>query len=63
LTAISEPTDGGRPDFPELAAKAVDTGDEHAIKMCEAAAREYAFRPDPRYFTAAATAVALIRRR
>jgi hypothetical protein len=48
-------------DFAALAAQAVDIGDEHAIKICEAAARENALRPDPRYLRAASTALVLIR--
>ncbi|MFZ0903651.1 MAG: hypothetical protein WAN71_07190 [Mycobacterium sp.] len=47
--------------FAALAAEAVDIGDEHAIKICEAAMRENAFRPDARYLSAASTAVDLIR--
>lgn len=47
-------------DFASLAALAVDIGDEHAIKLCEAAMREHAVHPDPRYLTAARTAMALI---
>ena len=38
----------------ELAAAAVEVGDEHAIKLTEAAIREDALRPDPRYAAAAA---------
>jgi hypothetical protein len=49
--------------FAELAAEAVDIGDEHAIKICEAAMRENAIRPDARYLSAASTAVDLIRSR
>ena len=49
--------------FAALAADAVDIGDEHAIKLCEAAIREHALRPDPRYFSAARTALGLIRKR
>jgi hypothetical protein len=48
--------------FAALAAEAVDIGDEHAIKVCEAAMRENASRPDARYLRAASTAVDLIRR-
>ena len=33
--------------FNDLAAEAVELGDEHAIKICEAAIRENALRPDP----------------
>ena len=47
-------------NFAALAAQAVDIGDEHAIKICEAATREHALRPDPRYLTAAGTALRLI---
>jgi hypothetical protein len=49
--------------FAALAAEAVDIGDEHAIKICEAAMRENAVRPDARYICAASTAVNLIRSR
>jgi hypothetical protein len=49
--------------FAALAAEAVDIGDEHAIKVCEAAMRENAVLPDARYLSAASTAVDLIRRR
>jgi hypothetical protein len=50
------------PDLAALAANAVDIGDEHAIKLCEATIREHALRPDPRYFSAASTALELIRK-
>jgi hypothetical protein len=50
-------------DFPALAAEAVDIGDEHAIKVCEAAMREDALRPDSRYLSAASAAIQLIRGR
>ena len=48
--------------FAALAAEAVDIGDEHAIKICEADMRENAVRSDARYLSAASTAVDLIRR-
>jgi hypothetical protein len=47
--------------FTDLAAHAVELGDEHAIKICEAAIRENALRPDPRYLRAASAAIDLIR--
>ena len=50
-------------NFTSLAAEAVDIGDEHAIKVCEAAMREHALRPDSRYLSAAGAAVHLIRER
>ena len=50
-------------EFTTLAAEAVDIGDEHAIKICEATMRENALRPDPRYRAAASAALDLIRRR
>lgn len=53
--------DVDRGDFKVLIAEAVSVGDEHAIKICEAAQREDALRPDGRYFAAARTAVELIR--
>jgi hypothetical protein len=49
--------------FAALAAEALDSGDEHAIKVCEAAIRENAVSPDARYLSAASTAVDLIRNR
>jgi hypothetical protein len=49
--------------FTTLAAEAIDIGDEHAIKICEATVRENALRPDPRYLAAAGVALELIRRR
>jgi hypothetical protein len=49
--------------FTALAAEAVDIGDEHAIKLCEAAMREHALRPDSRYLSAAKAALTLIRGR
>jgi hypothetical protein len=49
--------------FAALAAQAVEIGDEHAIKFCEAAMRENAVRPDARYLGAVSTALDLIRRR
>jgi hypothetical protein len=49
--------------FASLAAEALDIGDEHAIKMTEAAIRENAVRPDPCYLMAASAALDLIRRR
>lgn len=49
--------------FAALAAEAVDIGDEHAIKICEAAMRENAVQPDPRYLSAATSALTLIRNR
>jgi hypothetical protein len=49
--------------FAALADEALDIGDEHAIKMCEAAIRENAVQPDPRYLSAASAALDLIRKR
>jgi hypothetical protein len=49
--------------FTTLAAEAVDIGDEHAIKVCEATMREHAHRPDSRYLRAASAALDLIRGR
>ena len=56
----TEPVEADR-TFAALAAEAVDIGDEHAIKICEAAMRENAVRPDARYLSAASIAVDLIR--
>ena len=58
---VPEQPNTGR-TFMELAAEAVDVGDEHAIKICEATMREDALRPDPRYLAAARAALDLIRR-
>lgn len=49
--------------FTDLAAEALEIGDEHAIKICEAAMRENALRADPRYLGAANAAIELIRHR
>jgi hypothetical protein len=62
-TTRAETRPGTEMGFAELAAEAIDIGDEHAIKMCEAAIREHAIHPDPRYFSAANTALGLIRKR
>jgi hypothetical protein len=62
-TTRAETQPGTEQGFAALAAEAVDIGDEHAIKLCEAAIREHALRPDPRYFSAASTALGLIRKR
>lgn len=43
-----------------IVAQAVELRDEHAIKIAEAAAREYAVNPDPRYFAAAQHAYELL---
>ncbi|MER7080550.1 Protein of unknown function [Saccharopolyspora kobensis] len=42
--------------FPELAARAVEHGDEHVIKFTEACMREHALRPDARYAAAVLSA-------
>jgi hypothetical protein len=52
---------GTEGDFVALAAQAVDIGDEHAIKICEAAGRENTLYPDPRYLAATNAALTLIR--
>jgi hypothetical protein len=62
-TAHNENPSDTEQNFAALAADAVDIGDEHAIKLCEAALREHALRPDPRYLSAASTALVLIRKR
>ncbi|HWF30265.1 MAG TPA: hypothetical protein VG327_18165 [Mycobacterium sp.] len=54
---------GNEPTFSSLAAEALEIGDEHAIKICEAAVRENARRPDPRYLGAASAALELIAKR
>jgi hypothetical protein len=44
-----------------LVREAVESRDEHLIKISEAATREYADNPDPRYFAAARHALELLR--
>jgi questin oxidase-like protein len=51
------------PPFEELVERAVAHGDEHVIKFTEAAMREHALRPDPRYATAVLAAHERIPRR
>lgn len=51
------------PPFDELVARAVEHGDEHVIKFTEAARREHALRPDPRYAAAALAAQTRIKPR
>ncbi len=48
-TALNTAIDSDPPPFDELIARAVEHGDDHVIKFTEAAAREHALRPDPRY--------------
>jgi hypothetical protein len=56
------PIDGDDPAVQTwIVHEAVATRDEHAIKISEAAAREYAAHPDPRYFAAAHHALELLR--
>jgi hypothetical protein len=51
--STSAPGDDLEPLPPdELVARAVEHGDEHAIKFTEACLREYALRPDQRYLLA-----------
>jgi hypothetical protein len=47
---------GDAPSPEQIVADAVELGDEHAIKLAEAAVREHALRPDPRLLTASAVA-------
>jgi hypothetical protein len=51
------------PPWDELAARAVDHGDEHVIKFTEACQREHALCPDPRYPAAVLAAQDRIPRR
>jgi hypothetical protein len=64
-TAPETPSiDGHDPATQErIIEEAVELKDEHAIKLSEAARREYAANPDPRYFAAAHHALDLIRGR
>lgn len=56
------PIDGDGPALQErIVQEAVESRDEHAIKLAEAATREYAANPDPRYFAAAHHALELLR--
>lgn len=49
------------PPAAELMARALDNGDEHVIKLTEAALREHALRPDPRFLGAVVAAQHRIR--
>lgn len=51
------------PASPELIARALDNGDEHVIKLTEAALREHGLRPDPRFLGAIVAAQNRIGRR
>lgn len=56
------PVDGDDPVVQtSIVHEAVALRDEHAIKISEAATREYATNPDPRYFAAAHHALELLR--
>ncbi|MBB5119981.1 hypothetical protein AF335_23095 [Streptomyces eurocidicus] len=54
--AAREAAETELPSFGELAARAVEHGDEHVLKFTEACAREHALRPDPRFAAAALAA-------
>ena len=62
-TALRHAAETDAPAFDELVARAVAHGDEHVIKFTEAAMREHALRPDPRYATAVLAAHERIPRR
>lgn len=62
-TALRQAVDTDVPAFDVLVARAVAHGDEHVIKFTEAAMREHALRPDPRYATAVLAAHERIPRR
>lgn len=51
-----------RPDADQIIGAAVETGDEHAIKLAEVAVRHHARTPDPVLFAASHTATRLIAR-
>jgi hypothetical protein len=58
---LTSPVDAGSRAVQErIVRDAVELRDEHAIKLSEAARREYAANPDPRYFAAAQHALALL---
>jgi hypothetical protein len=61
--AFSQAEQTDVPPFDELAARAVEHGDEHVIKFTEACQREYALRPDPRFPAAVLAAHQRIERR
>ncbi|WP_433894039.1 hypothetical protein [Streptomyces sp. CA-111067] len=57
----SAPVDGADPDVQRRVVEAaVELRDEHAIKIAEAALRDYPVNPDPRYFAAAHHALTLL---
>jgi Questin oxidase-like len=62
VTSVVEAADAAPPDEAELVAAAVETGDEHAIKLAEVAVRHNALAPDARYAVASRVATASIGR-
>jgi hypothetical protein len=52
---------GSAPPLERTVADAVDSGDEHAIKLAEACVREHAANPDERLLRAGATLTRMIR--
>jgi hypothetical protein len=62
-SALAQACQTTAPPWGELAARAVDHGDEHVIKFTEACQREHALRPDPRFPAAVLAAHRRIPRR
>lgn len=58
---LSAPADGRDLDWEEIIARAVDDGDDHALKLTEAARREDALAPSPAFRVAAADWVTRVR--
>jgi hypothetical protein len=46
------------PSIDELVGRAIESGDDHSIKLTEVAVAEHALAPDPAYLAAAADAIA-----
>ena len=54
--------EGQAPNAEELADRAIESGDEHAIKFAEVCLREYALNPQPEYLAASLHASGMLRR-
>jgi hypothetical protein len=54
--------EGQLPKVDELADRAIESGDEHAIKFAEVCLREYALNPQPEYLAASLHASGMLRR-
>ena len=60
--AEEERARGQQPNADELVDRAIESGDEHAIKFAEVCLREYALNPQPEYLAASRHASEVLRR-